>query len=585
MRGKRTKDKIISLSVFCFSLILFVFVCSVSSAESSKKGIPSVIKDIWDPAKYISVDEVKPGMEAYCLTIYEGTEIERFELDVISVVRDISPGKNAILVQGTDERFIHTGPVGGCSGSPVYIEGRLAGALAFGWTFSKDPLYGVTPIEEMLSVGIAQGKGRKRERMFDFSGPIDFAEFYKQLTEPRSSNFDAVSVSRYGASGMERLPCPLVTSGLPGGVCEQLKSFVEPLGFMTVAGVGGGEAIEGVKAELVPGACLAIPFVSGDIKMTAMGTVTEVVGDKVYGFGHSLLGYGEVDLPIATGQVHTVVSSVIRSFKYASALETVGALRIDESSAIFGQIGAKAKTIPLTIKVDRYNDVEKRVYNCEVINNRLMSARMLGTAVSGAVFTGGEFPPDHMVEYKVNINIEGAEPVTFENVSTGMYADEMLTEAIVSISLIMHNPYKEVDIESVDFDIRITDKDISSRIWSVDLSDSKVKAGERVDIEVIIESVLAGKKKYRQSLKVPDDLVPGRYDLIVSGSSGYQRFLRKAAVYRFVHQNFVTLIEAMNNALAVKRDRLYFVLVLPSGGITLEKAELPDLPATRALAG
>ena len=103
--------------------------------------------------RYITIDEVQPGMDAYCLTGYKDAEIEKFPLEVLSVVRDIRPGRDAILVQGTDERFIHTGPVWGCSGSPVYIDGRLAGALTFTWSFSKDPLYGVTPIEDILKVG------------------------------------------------------------------------------------------------------------------------------------------------------------------------------------------------------------------------------------------------------------------------------------------------------------------------------------------------------------------------------------------------------------------------------------------------
>ena len=117
------------------------------------------IDAIWDSQRYIKIDEIKPGMDAYCLTDYGEAGIEKFALKVLDIVQGFEPGRNAILVMGVDERFKHTGPVGGCSGSPVYIDGRLAGALAFGWTFSKDPLYGVTPIEEMLEVGLTDGSG------------------------------------------------------------------------------------------------------------------------------------------------------------------------------------------------------------------------------------------------------------------------------------------------------------------------------------------------------------------------------------------------------------------------------------------
>ncbi|MHC4571916.1 MAG: SpoIVB peptidase S55 domain-containing protein [Planctomycetota bacterium] len=546
-----------------------------------KTRAPNSMEGVWDPNKYIRIDEVQPGMEAYCLTGYKGTKVEKFDLDVLSVVRNVEPGRDAILVQGTDERFIHTGPVWGCSGSPVYINGRLAGALAFAWSFSKDPLYGVTPIEDMLKVGQGTPNATKAawEPGFalDFSKPIVFAEIDRQITSG--------PVASKSQAGMTTLRCPLITSGLPAGVVEQLNKSVEPFGLMAVAGIGGGSTNvspdEDVK--LVPGASLVVPVVTGDIAMEAIGTVTEVKGDKVYGFGHSFLGYGPIDLPMATGQVHTVVSSVARSFKFGSAHEIIGALTTDESAAVFGQIGLKAKMIPLTITVDRYNDTEKRVYNCQLANNQLLTPMVLRTAVAGAALYLGDLPPEHMIEYKVNIGIEGADPITFENVSTNFGLNDLIIEGAASVALLMNNPYEKVDIESIDFDVRIAPKDISSRIWSVNLSDSSVKAGQEIKIGVVVESFLAGKKKYRYSLKIPDELAPGKYNLIVSGGYGYEKFLRKTVPYRFVSQSLETLIEAMNNLLAIERDQLYCLLVLPSGGVALEKAELPDLPATKVL--
>jgi hypothetical protein len=533
-----------------------------------------------DKGRYISIDEVKPGMEAYCLTTYNGTEIERFGLEVLSVVRNVRPGRDAILVQGTDERFIHSGPVAGCSGSPVYIDGRLAGALAFGWSFSKDPLYGVTPIEDMLRVGEVSGSGQSHDQVgfvFDFSGPIDFAEIDRQITASRITRSN-------NPTGATFLPCPLITTGLPAGVCEQLNASVEPFGLMAIAGVGGGSDVkDGGDVTLVPGACLTVPLVSGDITMTVIGTVTEVVGDKVYGFGHSFLGYGAVNLPMATGQVHTVVSSLIRSFKFASALETVGALTADESAAICGRVGAKARMFPLTVKVDRYNDTEKRVYNCQVADNRLITPVVLRSAVMGAALRLGDLPPDHTIEYKVAIGLKDAESITFENISTYRGLDEMIRESVGSVALLMNNPYKKVDIRSIDFDIRQTAKSIVSHIWSVDLSDSQVKAGQEIEIGVVVESVLAEKEKYRCSLKIPDELSPGRYDLIVCGGYSYQNFLIKTVPHKFIAQSLPSLIEAINNSLHIDRGKLYCILVLPSGGIALEKAELPDLPATKAL--
>jgi hypothetical protein len=574
------KDRRLLLFTFYF---LLIFSAAVLQIET-KVAQAGPLEGIWDPAKYISLDEIKPGMEAYCLTEYGVAGIEKFGLEVVDVVRDVGPGMDLIYVKGTDERFIHTGPVGGCSGSPVYIDGRLAGALAYASYYSKDPLYGATPIEEMLKVGRGTRAGRseqsagQRLSVFDFTRPIDFAEIDRQFRN------ELVKRSR-NVSGVNPLPCPLITSGLPRGVCEQLDELVKPFGLMVVAGGGSGSnpTVSGEKVQLVPGACLTVPLVSGDITMSTFGTVTEVRGDKVYGFGHSYLGYGPVDLPMATGKVHTVVSSIYRSFKLASVLDTVGALTIDESMAVFGRIGAKAKTIPLTIQIDRYNDIEKRVYNCRVANNRLLTPLLLQSAVAGAAFQLGDFPPDHMVEYKVAIGLEDAESINFENVSTARGLIELIMESVGSVALLMNNPYEEVGIESIDYDIRIVPRNIISHIWSLDLSNSKVKAGENIEIGVVVESVLAGKKKYQCTLEIPEDLAPGRYDLTVCGSPDYERFLLKAVPYKFIAQSVPDLIEALNYSLGIGRDKLYFLLTLPPGGVALEQAELPDLPGTKVL--
>ncbi len=549
--------------------------------QQDKPKTPKALTGIWDPNRYISIDEIQPGMKAYCLTCYKGTNIEKFEMEVLSIVRNIAPGRDAILVQGTDERFIHTGPVGGCSGSPVYIDGRLAGALAFAWYFSKDPLYGATPIEEMLEVGQFDSSEQDTTQagfVFDFSRPIDLVEIDRQIAKPRFTKDNNLA-------GVSPLPCPLITSGLPAEVCKQLAAFAEPFGLMVVPGIssGGQQKASGQDVSLEPGAVLTVPLVSGDITMFVLGTATEVIGDKVYGFGHSFLGRGPVNLPMATGQVYTVISSLSRSFKLGSMLEIVGSLTTDESAAVLGQIGEKPKMIPLTIKVDRYNDSQKRVYNCQVVDDRLLTPMIFAVAVAGAASYLGDFPLDHTIEYKVAINLEQAEPITFENISTGMGVNEMLLESRSSVAVLMNNPFKKINIESLDFEIRIMPKSIISHIWSVNLSDSKIKAGEIIEVAVVVESFLAGKKKYQFSLKIPEDMPAGEYELTVCGSQDYAQFLQKAAPYKFIAQSLPSLIEAINNSLQIRQDKLYCLLILPPGGVALEKAELPDLPATKAL--
>ncbi|MFH1369797.1 MAG: hypothetical protein ABII09_00690 [Planctomycetota bacterium] len=567
---------------------LVIFSNTFSGAAEQPAGvIPKGLEGVWDPARYISIDEVRPGMEAYCLTVYKGVEVEKFGLEVLSVVRDMMPGRNAILVRGTDERFIHTGPAAGCSGSPVYIEGRLAGALAFGWSFSKDPLYGVTPIEEMLRVGglpvergssvsLTDGPGLA----FDFSGPVDFSRVEKKILA--ASSFRGSRSALGGGATM--LPMPLVVSGLPDSVRMDLDGSLGPSGFMVVSG-GGGAALgsDVCDVKLTPGACLSVPLVMGDITIDVTGTVTDVRGDDIYGFGHAFLGYGPVDLPMATGEVHTVVSSMIRSFKVATTGKVVGALKLDESTAVRGKLGEEARMIPLTIKVSRYNDSETRQYNCLVADNQILTPLLLRVTIAGAALMRGDLPPDNTIQYKGTIELDGEEPVTFENVSTGMDLMEMIRDSISPAALLMNNPYRQVKIKSVALDVQIKEKNSTSAIWSVGLSRSRVRRGENLDVEVVTESFQAQKRTYTFNFAVPADTSPGMYQLIVCGGYGYEEFLKKAVPHRFTPENLDTLIGALNDVLAIGRDELHCILVLQAGGVVLENAELPDLPATKAL--
>jgi hypothetical protein len=565
----------------------------VSSSNKNKPGVPDGLEGIWDAKKYISLDEIKPGMNAYCLTEYGTAGVEMFGMEVVDVVRDIDidGSRDVFLVKGTDERFIRTGPVAGCSGSPVYINGRMAGALAYTWSLSKEPLYAATPIADMLKIDLADRRqrslmveGGNRQALpeqssvkIDFSDPIDLQEIstkYKNaLTKPIRSQ-----------SGLIPLPFPVVTGGISSDISSQIKSIAEPLGLMVVSGgTQGGDKDIQTEAQLVPGSSLSVPIVSGDIKLSVVGTVTEVAGDKVYGFGHPLIGYGQIDLPMATAKVHTVVSNLSSSFKLATAGKIVGALSMDESSGIVGHLGKQARAIPLVIRVDNYNDEQVRQYNCKLAVNKLLSAQYLEMALTSAAIKAGALSPEHTIEYNAKINLRKYGSINVENISTDKGLDEALADCSGAIDLLLDNPFEQADIESFQFDIKIVPKSSSSAIWALDLSDVVVKAGEEVNISTIIETYLDGKTRYECRLKVPDDVAAGKYDVIVCGAKEYEKFLVKNVPYRFVAQNITSLVEALNNTLAVHRDGLHFILMLPSGGIALERAELPNLPATKAM--
>ena len=326
-----------------------------------------------------------------------------------------------------------------------------------------------------------------------------------------------------------------------------------------------------------------VPVLTGDLSLSVVGTVTEVTDNKVYGFGHSFLGYGPVDMPMAEGTIHTVVSSVARSFKVGSPGRIAGALRVDEAAAVVGNRDANASMIPLTIKLDRYNMTGPNTFKCSMVDNSTLTPVITQIAISGAGTIEGSLPPDHKIRYSGKIDIEGYQPLSFENVSTESGFRDVLMEAIGSVGVLMNNPYKEVKLEGLEFSLNITRENIRGQIWSVNLSDSTVKPAQTVEVEVVVESWLGEKNSYNFKLDIPENLNPGKYKIRVLGGSRYQNFLQQQAPQRFLSENMSTLIEAMNASLNIKRNRLHCLLELGPDGIAIERAELPSLPATRAM--
>ena len=531
-----------------------------------------------DDPDYIGIDRIVPGSTGYCLTVLQDTKIERFGLKVVSIVRKFDPGRDMILVIGTDERFKKIGPVRGCSGSPVYIDGKIAGALAGAWSFSDDPLYMVTPIEDILQIGSPEASAEQPPQSsavsFDFSKPIDLAEF-SGLMRAASANKNRSNNSLL----------PLVTS-LPQHSCEELTELFESVGFMPVAGTVSGQT--SAETDIQPGGVLTVPIISGDISVAAVGTAIDVRDNKVYGLGHAFpgIGYGPTDLPMAAGTVHTVVSSTLFSFKLASPGDIIGAIRSNNSAGVLGLIGQKPKTIPMYITIDRSDNSQLArtgIFDCRIVSHRMYSPMAVQTALIGAATTAGSLTPEHTIKYKARIDIGNTKPITFENISSGRSFSELLDDTSGAAALLMNNPFKQTDITSMDFEMKIEPKNIRAKIWDVQLSDDTVKPSQTVDVSVILQTYRSEKELHKFRLDVPSDLKPGKYQLVIAGAAEYIRFVKNLSPHRFTALDFPTLTDALNNLLAVRRNRLFLTMEIASEGVTIRNKELPFLPQTKAL--
>ena len=530
-----------------------------------------------DSTKYISLAEIQPDMEAYCLTVYSGTTIERFELKILSVVKKASPGRSMILVKGLDERFQLSSAVHGCSGSPVFIDGRLAGALAAGWDGSLESLYLVRPIEEMLETGAAKGAELPADSSamaagYDYSLPINLDEFLQK---------NLIAIRQHQTE--PRMALPLSVS-LPEAVCEENREILQIMGFVPFPTSGGMLAGTDENIPLQRGGTLAAVLCGGDISMAATGTVTEIVGDQVYGFGHSFTGRGEVNFPMAAGTIHTVVAHRQSSFKFGTPGAIQGTLQFDQAAAIRGTIGQEPQTIPLKINIKRYNDPQDRVYNCFLAVDRSYTSRILMIALNGAGQMQGGLPYEHTVTYQGQIKVRGYDdPIQINNISSGDGLMLAASEMGSAVGLLLNNPFEDVEIESLNMDISIEPQDRLSSVWAADVSQLTVKPGQRVDVSVILKSRRAEEMTVPLSLDIPKELPKGVYSLLVLGPNQYQQFVSKMASQRFVAVDMPTLHTALKNVFTYRRDRMYIVMQVPSTGLVIRQHELADLPPTKML--
>ncbi|MCK4998794.1 MAG: hypothetical protein KAS23_04635 [Anaerohalosphaera sp.] len=535
-----------------------------------------------DKSKYITIDEITTDMDAYCLTVLSGVKIEKFPIKILSVVRGTQPGLDRILVVGTGPEFEHIGPVQGCSGSPVYINGRMAGALSAGWASTKDPLYLVTPIADMLDVGKFKPSPNDQfpdaswTSNIDFSKPIDLTEIAKNISQKQLPNSGQFSNSLF----------PLMTS-FPDSVCQQIAPQLRSVGFTPYSNLAAAAApMPQIPSDFKyePGSVLAIPFVSGDITMAGTGTVTEVVGNKVYAFGHHMDGTGPTNLPMSNGYIHTVIAaSSGMSRKYSTPGTIKGALRSDESNAVYGEIDKTAPLIPMKITVDRFNDTQIRTYNCNVAVSRSLTAQVVMSSIVGAASMKGAIPPEHFVTYSANIEVDGFEPITFKNVSSGRTVFDMLSETSSAISLLLTNPYEKADIKSMEFDVKIEPRNIRSAIDSIQISNSTVKPGDTLDIYATLKPYMAPKKLQKLSITIPADTPPGQYEIMVAGASEYLKLNRKLAPHKFTASDLPGLVDSLRNIVAVDRGKMYVVMPLKPEGIVINEKPLPYLPSTKAL--
>jgi hypothetical protein len=384
-------------------------------------------------------------MKAVGKTVFTGRAIESFELEIVGVV----PGGKAegamILARALGPRLEHDGIAAGMSGSPIYVDGRLAGALAFSWPFSRDALCGITPIEEMIDV-MRQPDGPPTG---DFAtGPI--VTLPPPIPQPAPERSGS-------AAGLERLRTPLVAGGLTSEARAWLEPWANEHGFLLTAGGASGATTPKVKpdraqarAALEPGAAFSVDLMRGDMNLSAIGTITWRDGDRVVGFGHPFFQSGNVSYPLALADITTIVASDLNSFKMGVPAEQVGAIRQDRRAAVAGSIGDVPEMLPLTVNVTGLAGRES--YHYEVLRHRGTRPTLVGLGIVGALTARGGVAPEATWRWRMRVVAPGSPPLVLEDAATGTLTSAGAALA-APLQLLLNNPFAAYQADSMTVDL------------------------------------------------------------------------------------------------------------------------------------
>lgn len=556
--------------------------------------------------------QVKRGMKGYGYTTLEGIERQKFNFEVRAVMEGYWPKARMIIIEMEGDIINQAGIIAGMSGSPVYIDDKWVGAVAYGWSYSKIPLAGVTPAEYMVEVGEYDRQRAEEQTAAHKAHRLEVMrrrsrELADLLTSPEGEKLSNRELShrmaevillpprRRGAgrllakplpdglrdaglgitrSGFRRLALPLAVSGI-----SRSASFTIPLleksGFLPVqaGGSGGGP---GPDPEIAPGVPVGAAMVKGDMEMFGSGTLTAVRGNRILAFGHDMDGTGHTDYPLALGKGALVVPSVQRSFRMCSIGKIIGRIVEDRHAAIVARLDERSPMFPCTVDVRGAFD---KHYEYDIASHWQMAPMLAYAAVSESIARSEASGELFTVRARARINIKDrTEPITMENTynsrSPSMPAMDLVS---LPLDLLLFNSFKKATLESVEFEVDIEPGYRGALIESVRVDRNEATPGDTVTLHVVL-------RKYRDErvardipLDIPENAVPGTEVklLVCDGQRSLALKMSRDPGF-FEPEDFEGLIEGLetlpNNA------SIYVHAGFTRRGLRYEGEAMPDLP-------
>src|SRR5438128_1816 len=589
-----------------FSVVIFtLFVGSIMTLGQGRAGHPSAAaggtdkvgsgqkiavktaaKTIPDGTALFSLEEVKPGLKGVARTVFAGSEPQEFTLEILGVLPGFTgPRQSTILAKLSGSNVDRTGVFAGMSGSPVFIDDRLVGAIAYSFPFSKEPICGITPIKQMIDI-FEQGTDAPKThepRAISFAR-IASAEWTPNLPKQSvgaTSLIAPVSVGSPLESLLGQQIQPIATPVVFGGINQQtlslFSSALTGAGLLPVSGIGGSAAITPLapfdEKTLTPGTSVSVLLVRGDYSVAASGTTTFRDGDRIYAFGHPFLNLGGADMPMAENSVVTVIPNSYNSFKLAVPGRMVGAISQDRATGVFGQLGHTPKMIPVKIKLHTSRNRDEE-FSYEVVSDEFLTPLLMGITVFNSIGPRERALGDSTISVRGSINVAGQKPIALERRFSSANAPMLAAGSVVGpIGELLASGFDGVNITGIVLDIASSENKSTAALERISLDRTEVARGETVEVQAYVRTDSGRQFVERIPVQIPADAPAGQLMIMVGDGAAMQE---SSAAKVFVPRDLGQLVSTINKI--KKNDRLYLRLLRPAPGVVIGTSELPNLP-------
>jgi hypothetical protein len=567
------------------ALVVFLFLSSsvwLSAQNRAQNPVEKTgVEDPPAPA-IIPLDQIHEGMRGTALTVFQGVKPESMDVEVLGVMHNVNgPKGDIILVRLHGTKPEYTGVVAGMSGSPVYLNGKLAGALAFRiGEFSKEPIAGVTPIEEMLEIKASDRRSATMRSGADSSNASSWNTHLSsdsgvsQAASPgESSELPAQNYSNY----LTPIETPLVFNGFSADTLQRYGSQFAAAGIVPVMGIGS--ASDRKQPEPIEaGSAVSAVLVRGDMDIAATCTVTYVDPQRLLACGHPLLQFGSVDLPMTKATVLATLPSPMNAFKIVNTTETIGAFVQDRQNGILGVPGRGSKMIPVTVAL--HAGSASKEFHYEVLNDARLSPLAMMATVFNALHGTNEYGED--VTYRMNgaLSVKGYPDVRLRNMfapqDNGQPAAALAAASIGErFGRIYSNPFDAPDILGVKLDFDLVSERRSARLEASRTDLTEARPGDEITVETVIRPY-RGERLVRQiPIKIPTSAAVGTLHILVSDGETLDRLHRGTPMMNR-GLGLAPTIALLNRERA--NDRVYVSLIESDPEAMIADKVMPTLP-------